>query len=350
MLAENASDVVVHDHDLIDLAMPLLGEHADRRRAAAHPHALFGNTVDDGRMAGLHHDRGAAVDRQFHRLAVGKVHQRVAGDAAFLLGAAGQMMHAAERQHLRAIFACRDVADRLALRAHRRRLGAEIAVGVDLHLDAAIAENALGHDRDHVHAVDFRGHDEGRRLVVGIGGSGPDGGHEHVRLVDDLAVPIAATGLERHQPSAMRYRLLQHDMRIDAHQLAVVIGIAIACARSARLDVAHHRTGIAADLVATGDGRIGHEQACSREGADRSRFFAARSLCSYTNDVARGRKRCQAAPATKRPTCRIIPHLPCCSVHKASRCCSAGSRGLHVCTQTVSFGSIQRVVCSATKA
>ena len=282
--------MVVDHHDLVDLAVPLLGEHADGRRAAADPHALFGNAVDDRRIAGLHHDGGAAVDREFDRLAVGEIHQRVAGDAAFLLGAAGQMMHAAERQHLRAVFAGRDMADRLALRAHGRGLRAEIAVGVDLHLDAAIAEDAFGHDRDHVDAVDFRGHDEGRGLVVGIGGAGADRGDEHVRLVDDLAVPVAA-GLERHQPSAMRYRALQHDMRIDAHQLAVVIGVAIAGARRARLDVAHHRTGIAADLVATGGGRrISHEQACGREGADRTRVCAGPIICSYTNDVARGRE------------------------------------------------------------
>ncbi len=71
--------------------------------------------IDDRRLAGLHHHGGAAVDGQLHRLAVGEVHQRVAGDAALLLGAAGQMMHAAERQHLRTVFAGRDVADRLAV-------------------------------------------------------------------------------------------------------------------------------------------------------------------------------------------------------------------------------------------
>ena len=266
MLAEHAGDVVVDHHDLIDLALPLLGEHADGGRAAADPHPLFRHAVDDRRIAGLHHHGGAAIDGQFHRLAIGEIHQRVAGDAAFLLGAAGQMMHAAERQHLRAVFAGRDMADRLALRAHGRGLRAEIAVGVDLHLDAAIAENAFGHDRDHVDAVDLGGDDEGRRLVIGIGRSGADRGHEHAGFVHQLAVPVAA-GLERHQPSAMRHRPLQHDMRIDAHQFAVVIGIAIARARRARLDVAHHRTGIAADLVADGGGRnVGHEQACGSEG------------------------------------------------------------------------------------
>ena len=242
--------VVDHD-DFIDLAVPLLGEHADGRRAAADPHALLGDAVDDRGIAGLHHHGGAAVDRQFDRLAVAQVHQRVAGDAALLLGAAGEMMHAAERQHLRAVFAGRDMADRLALRADRRRLRAEIAVGVDLHLDAAIAEDAFGHHGDHVDAVDLGGDDERRRLVIRIGRAGADRGDEDDRLANQLAVPIAA-GLERHQPSAMRHRLLQHDMRIDPHQFAIVIGIAIAGACRARPDVAHHRAGIAADLVVGG--------------------------------------------------------------------------------------------------
>ena len=103
------------------------------------------------------------------------VEQRVAGGAALGLRAAGQVMHAAERQHLRAVFAGRDVADRLARGAHRRRLGAEMAVGVDLHLDAAIGEDALGDDGDEIDALDLLADDEGRRLVVGIGRAGADG-------------------------------------------------------------------------------------------------------------------------------------------------------------------------------
>ncbi len=66
------------------------------------------------------------------------------------------------------------MADRLACGAHGRRLGAEMAVGVDLHLDAAIGEDALGHDGDEVDALDLLADDEGRRLVVGIGGAGAD--------------------------------------------------------------------------------------------------------------------------------------------------------------------------------
>src|SRR5262249_4404131 len=150
--------------------------------------------------------------------------------------------------HLRAIFAGRDVTDRLAFHAHRRRFRPEIAVGVDLHLDAAIAEDALGHDRHHVDAVDLGGHDEWRGLVVGIGRARSDRGDENLRLLHDLATPVAA-GLKRPQSAAMRHGAFQHDMWIDPHELAVVIGVAVAGPRRARLDVAHHRTGIAADLV-----------------------------------------------------------------------------------------------------
>src|SRR5581483_6170679 len=152
MLTEHTGDVIVDHDDLVDLAVPLLGEHADGCRAATDPHALLARAVHHGRLAGLHDHGRAAVDAELDRLAVAQIHQRIAGYAAFLLRSASQMMHAAEREHLRAVFAGRDMADRLALRAHGRLLGAEIAVGVDLHLDAAIAENALGHDRNHVDA------------------------------------------------------------------------------------------------------------------------------------------------------------------------------------------------------
>ena len=269
-------------------------------------------------MSGLHDDGGTAVDRQLDRLAIAQIHQRVTGDAPLLLRAAGEMMNAAQRQHLRAIFAGRHVTDRLALRANRRRFGAEIAVGVDLHLDAAITEDALGHDGDHIDAVDFRRHDERRGLVVGIGGAGADRGHEDVRLVDDLAVPVAG-GLERHQPSALRYCPLQKDMRIDPHQPAVVIGVAVAGPCRARLDVTHHRASIAADLVVSSSRFSQHQQALrpasncrtarlvttlSQTLLGRSRSYrvsSARASCSYTNDVARAAKHCQASLRSEKP-------------------------------------------------
>jgi hypothetical protein len=93
--------------------------------------------------------------------------------------------------------------------------------------------------------------------------------------------------------------------------LAIVIGVAVASAGRARLDVAHHRARIAADLVGGNSSRISqHEQALEagvklsnianmRGGAVGRRrkdfaSFVAGAFCSYTNDVARTAKTCQA--------------------------------------------------------
>ena len=66
----------------------------------------------------------------------------------------------------------------LALGAHGRLLRADEAVGIDLQLQAAIAEDALGHDGDHVDIAMPAGDDEGCGLVIGIGGAGADAGDE----------------------------------------------------------------------------------------------------------------------------------------------------------------------------
>src|SRR6516164_9299955 len=83
----------------------------------AEPQPLFEDAVDDRRITGLHHHRGAAIDGEFDGLAIAQIHQRVAGDAPFLLRAAGEVMHAAQGQHLRAVLAGGDVTYCLALRA-----------------------------------------------------------------------------------------------------------------------------------------------------------------------------------------------------------------------------------------
>ena len=243
VLAQHAGDVVVdHDH-LVDMVLPLRREHADGGRAAADPHALLARAVDDRRPVGLHHDGRAAVDRELDRLLVAEREQRVAGDDALLLAAAGQVMHAAERQHLRAVLGGGDVADRLALDPHRRLLGAEIAVGVDLHLDAAVAEDALGHDGDHVDAVMLGRDDERRGLVVGIGRGGADAGDEGALALAELARPGRAA---LDEGDARQIGLGQQHQRIDPHQLAVHVGVAVAGAGAARPDAAQHRAGIAA--------------------------------------------------------------------------------------------------------
>ena len=139
------------------------------------------------------------------------------------------------------------MADRFALDPHHVALLADMAVGVDLHLGAAIGEDALGHHGDHVDAFDLLGNDKGGGLVIGIGGAGADGGDKPALALDDVTVPV--TGLvtlqERHQFLGCR---LDHRQRIEPHQSAAVIGIAVAGPGLAIGDIAHHRAGIAADL------------------------------------------------------------------------------------------------------
>jgi hypothetical protein len=255
VLGENAGDVVVDHDDLVHQPKPLPGEHADGGGTTSDPHAFLGLSVDDRRLPRGDDDARAAVHRNFHRLAVTQGKQAFAGDAAFLLRSAGQVPHAAERQHLRAVLSRRDMPDLLAIDADRRALGAEMAVGVDLHLHAAVAEDALGDDGDHVDAVDLGGHDEGCRLVIWIGRACPDGGDEGARPSDDVAVPVLAAVEEGHQPSALFLRALDQDVGIDTHQPALLIGIAVAGAAQTFADVAEHRAGVAADLVLL---RVGH--------------------------------------------------------------------------------------------
>src|SRR5262249_37072958 len=141
--------------------------------------------------------------------------------------------------------------DRLALGPHAVLLGPEMTIGVDLHLDAAIAENALGDDGHHINAVNFRGNDEWRRFVVRIRRAGADGGDEHIGAAQELTVPSSAR-VERHHPTALIDRATQKNMRIGAHDPAILVCIAVASAGHARLDVAHHRTGVAAHLPVAG--------------------------------------------------------------------------------------------------
>src|ERR1700689_2112995 len=159
------------------------------------------------------------------------------------------MPHSAERQHLRSIFAGRYVAHGFSLGAHRAALRSQMPVGIDLHLNAAITENSLGYDRDHVDAVHLRRNDERCGLVIRIRRARANRGHKRFSVAAKCTVPFAATLQKRLDRFAALQRTVQHDMRIEAHQFALVIAIAVARSGSPRLDVAKHWTCITADGV-----------------------------------------------------------------------------------------------------
>jgi hypothetical protein len=260
VLGEHAGDVVVDHHHLVGHAGELARENAHGRRAAAHAHALLFDAVDDGCPAGLDDERGAAVDGALHRLLVAQQLHQLGRHAAFLLAAAGEVVHAAQRQHLRAVFGGGDVAHDLAAVAHVGLLGAEEAVGVDLHLEAAVAEDALGNDRDHVHALRLGGHDERGGLVVGVRGGRAHAGDEDLVGVQQVAVPVGVGGIgrlrsfgtravERHQRGRLAlHRAAQEHDGVDAHQHAFLVGVAVARAGAPVGDLAQHGAGVALDL------------------------------------------------------------------------------------------------------
>ena len=93
------------------------------------------------------------------------------------------------------------------------------------------------------------------------------------------------------RPPSLERAVEQH-MRIDAHQLAVLVGVAVAGARHARPDVAHHRTGVAADLVVGLAHRFGSARiaARTRSGVAGARVQAhAGRVMDRVEDRRRGR-------------------------------------------------------------
>src|SRR6202044_3297741 len=249
MLGQDTGDMIVDDNHFIALVPPLLGEHADRRRAAADPHALLEFATNDRRLAGLHDHARAAVNDKLDAPAVAKIEQSVAGHAALFLAAVGEVIDAAEREHLRTIFAGRHMADWLAFGAHNCAFRAEMAIGVDFELHAAIAVDALGDHRHHVDPIDLGGNDEGGGLIVGVGGAGADSGDEWTGSPEDVAAPGSLSIDEWHDLAAFVYGPVEQHMRVGPHQLAILVRVTVARSRHPGPNVAHDGTGVAADLV-----------------------------------------------------------------------------------------------------
>ena len=124
-----------------------------------------------------------------------------------------------------------------------------MAVRVDLYLDAAIRKDALGDDGHQIDALDFLADDERCRLVVRVRRACADRRDEAPPGVDQLAVPFRAGRIEGHDRRAAVRGMLQDRQWIATHDPAARVAVTVAGAGSAFRDVAHDRTGIAADLL-----------------------------------------------------------------------------------------------------
>ena len=176
---------------------PLLRKHSDRSRSAPDAHQPLLSSVHNWRFASLDSQFRASVHSQIDRFPVAQAQQSVASDATFILGPAGQVFDASKREHLRSVFACGHMAHRFAFSPNDIALLADIAIRIDFHLRAAVAENALGHHCNHIHAFDFLAHDERRRLVVRVCCSGADRSHERPTSLHQIAVPVRARLVEQ---------------------------------------------------------------------------------------------------------------------------------------------------------
>ncbi|NJO04915.1 MAG: carbamoyltransferase HypF, partial [Chloroflexaceae bacterium] len=152
--------------------------------------ATAANGIHLGWRVFLHGDALAAIDLELHGLAVGQRQHGGAGHLAFALGSPRQVAHAADGKHLAAVLGRGHVAHLFAIRAHGGAFAAKEPVGIDLQLQSAIAEDALGHHGHHVDAIVRAADDEGCRLVVGIGGAGADAGDERARAREQVSRAI----------------------------------------------------------------------------------------------------------------------------------------------------------------
>ena len=93
-----------------------------------------------------------------------------------------EVVHTAQAEHLRAVLGGGDMANLFALVKHRCALIAQIPVGVDLHLQAAVTEDTFGDHGDHVHALGLGSDDEGCGFVIGVSGGSANAGDKHAAL------------------------------------------------------------------------------------------------------------------------------------------------------------------------
>ena len=135
------------------------------------------------------------------------------------------------------------MANGLSLATHISLLGAEITVGIDLHLDAAIAEDAFRNDGHHIDALNLGGDDERRWLVIRIGGARAEPGNKVLTRCQHLARPGLAALHKRHQ----FVRTAGDQQGIKAIELTADIGVTVTGADLAFPDAAQHRAGVAAD-------------------------------------------------------------------------------------------------------
>ena len=138
------------------------------------------------------------------------------------------------------------MANRFSVHAHDITFMPDVAIGVDFDLHATVTEDAFGHHGHHVHAFNFLTCDKRRGFKIRVSSTCANSGHKMALSFEYVTVPIFRGAFT--QKGHQILTALDDRERVQTHQFACVIGIAVAGPGFTIGNVAHHRAGVAADL------------------------------------------------------------------------------------------------------
>ena len=189
MFRHYPGDMIVNNHHFIDQLLPLRGKHTNGGRSTANPHTVFSDPINNWWLTRLNQQLQPLINLHVNGITITQAQQCRTSHPAFLFAATCQMIHPTKRKHLRSIFTCCDMSNRLAINAYQTTFWPNMAVGINFYLGAAIAKDALGHNGHHVDAIMLAGNYKRSRFVIWIGRTSTNRRHKMVIWRNNAAVP-----------------------------------------------------------------------------------------------------------------------------------------------------------------
>ena len=137
----------------------------------------------------------------------------------------------------------------LAINTYKTTFWSNMAVGINFHLDAAVAENPFGDHRDHIYSLVFTSDDERGRFVIRIGGSASDGRWENGILGHQGSIPPLRGFQKGHDLLFPFQSPLGDQHRVKALEFPVDIAVTVTGTCLTGADATEDWTGIAIDFL-----------------------------------------------------------------------------------------------------
>src|SRR5690606_17937172 len=147
VLGEQSHYMVIQDNGFIHHFAQVGGKHPDGGAAATHPHFGVFHPVNDGTVTYLKLQHSPVILTQGYSLAVTIVDD---GPGHHKTGFPGEKVGPADRKHFGTVFLRVHHAHYLAVAPDFGAFLTDKEVGINLHLDPAVAQRSLG---DHGHHV-----------------------------------------------------------------------------------------------------------------------------------------------------------------------------------------------------